>query len=141
MNKGMSDRIDAASRRTVLKLTGASLAAVAGSGVASADHEHPNVETDPAQMLTSDSAELHGDLLDIGDSADFASVWFEWGPRGEGFPNWTTSRVRYSPGEFSDTISGLDRGDYQFRAVAKDSDDGLFTAYGDTRYFTAGHKK
>ena len=124
----------------MLKLSGAALATLAGSGVASADHEHPDVETVGSNMDSADTVTLYGDLLDIGDSADHASVWFDWGPKGDGFPNQTTSEVMYSPGEFSDTISGLEPGDYQFRAAAKDSDD-FMSVTGDTMYFTAGDKK
>lgn len=136
----MLESTDSTTRRNVLKLTGASLTAVGSVGVASADHEHPDVETVGSYQNTYESFTLYGDLLDIGDSADYASVWFEWGPKGDGFTDTTHPEVMYSTGEFSDTVSGMERGDYQFRAAAKDSDD-YFTFYGDTRYFEAGNKK
>lgn len=135
----MSERSGKATRRTVLKTTGASLLTLAGSGLASANHEHPNVETVGSSTVSADSAILYGDLTDIGDSADFASVWFGWGPSSEGFTNMTTSEIMYSPGEFSATISGLEPDRYQFRAAAKDSDD-TFTFFGDTMYHYAGYE-
>lgn len=136
----MEEQSQTSSRRTMLKLTGASLATVAGAGVASAGHEHPDVETEYAQTISADSVKLHGDLTDIGDSADYVGVWFAWGPYGENLDNWTTRELMYSPGEFTYTLTGLEQGDYQYRAVANEEDD-RFHVTGDVRAFSVGHVK
>lgn len=129
----MTGKSRTASRRAVLKLTGATLASVAGAGVASADHEHPSVTTVGSAPAGNHSVRLYGDLNDIGEGADYADVWFQWG-FSSGDLGYATSRLAmYSPGEFSDTVDGLRQGEtIYFRAVAEDEDDGT-RDYGSVR--------
>lgn len=123
---------DSSSRRRVLKLSGAAVAATVGAGTASADHTHADVETVGASNVDSNSATLNGDLLDMGGSSS-VDVWFEWGKAGAGFPNSTLRQTRSSPGSFSASIGFLESGTgYEFRAV---SDTGSVVTTGDAVTF------
>ena len=77
------------------------------------------VVTNPATGVDSSSAMLDAELLDLG-GADAASVHFEWGVAGEGFPNATASRTVDAPGAFGEALDGLSsETTYAFRAVAE----------------------
>lgn len=121
----MTNELRTSSRRAVLKLAGATLASVAGAGVASANHEHPSVTTVGGAPGGYYSVRLYGELNDIGAGADYADVWFQWGFGGGDLPYATSRQALYSPGEFNDTVDGLRQGEtIYFRAVAEDEDDG-----------------
>lgn len=125
-----------ASRRNVLRLSGAALASVAGSGIVSADHEHPDVSTSGALPGQNGTATLYGDLTGFGEGASSVDVWFEWGDIHSGLANETSRQTMTSTGSFTDTIFGLQEYmKYDYRAVAQDGDDGDM-AYGDVRTFT-----
>lgn len=127
---------DSTTRRNVLKLTGASLAAVAGSGIVSADHEHPEVQTNGAIPSPDGTAELSGELNGFGEGASSADVWFEWSDMYGQLGNTTPEQTMTSTGQFTATIYGLEPFmKYDYRAVARDGDDGDMD-YGDTRTFT-----
>jgi hypothetical protein len=102
----MLEPTDSTTRRNVLKLTGASLAAVAGSGVVSADHEHPDVRTGSGLPRPGGYADLYGDLLEFGEGASSVDVWFQWGDSPEGLVNETPKQTMTSTGQFSETIYG-----------------------------------
>ncbi|WP_232686905.1 glycoside hydrolase family 2 TIM barrel-domain containing protein [Halobacterium zhouii] len=90
---------------------------VAGS-VSSVDAAGPTVEAGNA-TVDDTSATLTGDLSALG-GADSATVYFEWGPVGDGFPNVTATRALDATGSFNETVSGLATGTrYEFRAVAE----------------------
>lgn len=112
---------DTTSRRRVLQLSGAAVAAAVGAGTASADHTHADVETEPATDIDSNSATLNGDLIDMG-NADPVDVWFDWGEFGTGLPNSTSRRTRSSPGSFSAILGHGDDLEpetvYEFQAVS-----------------------
>lgn len=132
----MSRESNGLSRRNVLKLSGVTLATVAGSGVVSADHEHPDVETGSAYPNADGSADLYGDLLEFGEGASSVDVWFEWGDVNSTLDNETAKETMTSTGGFSHTIYGLEPFyKYDYRAVARDGDDGDMD-YGDVRTFT-----
>lgn len=135
----MSDKTRPASRRTVLKLTGATLASVAGSGVVSANHEHPAVETGSFMMNPDGTATLNGDVTEFGQGANSVDAWFEYKERYSNIVTETPKQTLYSTGTYSErTYSLADNHDYEFRAVVQDNDDGD-TAYGDWvmfRYLT-----
>jgi hypothetical protein len=137
----MLEPTDSTTRRNVLKLTGASLAAVAGSGVASADHEHPDVRTGSGLPRPGGYADLYGDLLEFGEGASSVDVWFQWGDSPEGLVNETPKQTMTSTGQFSETIYGLEEyHKYDYRAVARDGDDGDMD-YGNVRTFTYNTSK
>lgn len=124
---------DTTSRRRILKLSGAAVAAAVGAGIASADHFHADVETDFATNVGKFEATLTGDLLDMG-QASSVDVWFDWGEFGAGFPNSTPRQTRTSPGTFSANLDGLTPGvAYEFRAR---SDTGSTTETGGSVSFT-----
>lgn len=115
---------DSASRRTVLKTTGATLAGL--SGVAAATS--PALALPPLYVTTRDatdvcscSATLNGYLEDLGDNTS-AWVRFKWGKEGAGLPNTTSWRGRLSTGPFSEEITNLDCTTYEFMAEARASD-------------------
>ena len=120
----------------MLKLTGATLAFVAGAGVASADHEHPDVDTGYAFWHSDGTADLSGSLIAFGQGASSADVWFQWRDAYDSTFNETSKQTVTSTGSFSDTIYGLQEyHKYEYRAVARDGDDGD-VGYGDTITFT-----
>lgn len=121
-----------ATRRRVLRLSGATLAGLAATGAASADHFHPDVTTDDATDVTSYEATLNGTLTDMG-NADSVDVWFEWGEQLSGMPNKTTEQTLSSTGSFDQYISPLDSDTgYVFAAYARAND---ATESGDTVSF------
>lgn len=92
------------------------------------------VETDPASPISFTSATLRGDLTDLTGSAS-ATVGFEWGKQGSGFPNTASAGTRTTTGNFSASTTGLDDGEnYQFRAVTTNAEGS--TERGQTRTFT-----
>lgn len=131
----MSRESNGLSRRNVLELSGVALATVAGSGVVSADHEHPDVETSGAMHHPDGTADLYGDLLGLGQGSSSVDVWFEWKDIHDGIVNETSKQTMTSTGSFSATIYGLEEyHKYEYRAVAQDDDGDM--DYGDTLAFT-----
>lgn len=92
----MVENNERTSRRNVLKLAGVAFATVAGSGVVSADHEHPDIETGSALPHPDGSADLYGDLLEFGEGASSVDVWFEWGDAFDGLVNETAEQTMTS---------------------------------------------
>ena len=92
-----------------------------------------SISTEPADEITLDSADIHGDLDLAGfDSAD---VWFEWGEEGTGLPNTTSTQNLASTGSFDESLDGLDDSTtYEFQAHGE-SDDGSITDGGDILTF------
>lgn len=123
---------DTATRRRVLKLSGAAVAAAVGAGTAAANHFHADVDTDPATDVGYTSATLNGDLLDMG-NASSVDVWFEWGQKGDGLPNSTTRQSRTSAGSFSEDVTVSDGTTYEFEAY---SDTGSIVESGGVLEFT-----
>ena len=79
------------------------------------------VDTIGADNITSDSADLTGDLRSLGQSAT-ADVSHEYRPVGGSFTQ-TAADTLSSPQQFTDAVSGLSAGtDYEFRALADGSD-------------------
>jgi len=86
----------------------------------------PQVTTNPADNITTNSAVLNGTLGDLGTAAQ-VTVFFEWG-MDVSYGNQTPPEMMTSPGIFSSSLSGLvPDTEYHFRAVAI----GDGTAYGD----------
>jgi hypothetical protein len=82
----------------------------------------PVVVTDPATNITETTAQLNGNLVDMG-GASSCEVWFVWDT--VEYLNWsdytftTTSKVLSTPGSFDQIITNLDANvTYHFRAVA-----------------------
>ena len=117
----MSEDIDRYDRRSVLKTTGAALTALGGLGAATtptAALPPLTVHTRSATDVGTSSATLNGYLEYLGDN-DYADVWFDWGPVGDGLPNSTPRREVSTTGPFSAEITNLASGTYEFRAVAQ----------------------
>lgn len=132
----MSDEQYTSSRRNVLKLTGAALASVAASGVVSADHEHPAVETDHVLLNFDGTATLHGNVTEFGQGANSVDAWFEYKKRFSSTVTETPRQTLYSTGTYSErTYSLAENQDYDYRAVVQDNDDGDM-AYGRWHRFT-----
>lgn len=109
---------DTTSRRRVLKLSGAAVAATVGAGTASADHTHADVETEGASFVRTTTATLNGELLDMG-GASSVDVWFDWGLFGSDLPLRTATQPRTSPGGFTADLDFLTPDTaYQYRAVS-----------------------
>lgn len=112
---------DTTSRRRVLKLSGAAVAATVGVGTASADHYHADVATGLATNVQEAGATLNGELLDMG-NASSVDVWFDWG-RSTNYGNSTPRQTLTSPDGFSEWIGPLDPDTrYYFRAVSDTGD-------------------
>ncbi len=78
-----------------------------------------SVVADPATGVDASTATLNAELVDLG-GADAASVSFEWGVAGDGFPNATEPRTLDAPGAFGVSLDGLaSETTYEFRAVAE----------------------
>ncbi len=78
----------------------------------------PVVATDIAEDVTSDSANLTGNLIDLGIFGVDTDVWFEWGTT-DSYGNNTAVITKSNVGTFSAGISGLSEGEsYHFRTVA-----------------------
>ncbi len=92
----------------------------------------PTVATKAATNVNFNSAQLNGDLVDLGDTAS-ANIYFQWGLT-DNYGNNTGSTNKSSLGVFSESINGLSSGDtYHFRAVASSING---TSYGGDRTFT-----
>lgn len=116
----MSAGTDPLDRRSVLKLTGSTLATLSAAGVASADHAHQVVYTDSPTGVTSWEATLEGDLTDMGYGHSSVDVYFRWGKYGTGFPNKTPVQTLSSTGSFSEYVSMLDSDTwYEYYAVSE----------------------
>jgi subtilisin family serine protease len=89
--------------------------------------ENVEVTTDSATSVGETTATLNGTLTTV-EGADTATVFFEYGPVGSGFPEATGSGDFGAGTSFSADVSGLQDGTtYEFRAVASTqnaSDDG-----------------
>lgn len=136
----MSSDDVSSTRRTVLKTVGGTAVGLTVTvGAASADHEHPDVETHSATDVGQTEATLHGEVTAFGDGADWVSVWFQYGLEStSGWSNVSGSQILLGSGSFSETITGLSTDTrYKFRAVAQDEDD-RDRGYGDTRAFSTG---
>lgn len=115
----MSRTVITATRRAVLRLSGAAVATVGAVGTAVADHLI--VETERPSSVTPDSATLEGHLDRLGD-ADSADCYFEWGKDGN-LDNETSPQTLTNHGDFDETIDGLESDTfYEYRAVAEGSD-------------------
>jgi hypothetical protein len=80
--------------------------------------ESPEVNTLSPRNVDEDSAELRGDLKDLGDDSS-AEVWFEWG-RYSSLGNRTNKSTERDEGRFSRKIYNLDPGEtYYYRAIAR----------------------
>jgi subtilisin len=97
-----------------------------GSGYGTGQYGGDEPVTDPVlktstvgtESIDTTSATLVGDLTTL-DSADTASVYFEWGPSTEDLPNQTATETVRATGEFDATVSDLESDtDYEYRAVA-----------------------
>ena len=76
------------------------------------------VETDPASAVGETVATLRGTVTELDGVAE-ATVYFEYGPVGAGFPEATEALTAGAGGTASTEVTGLDGGtDYEFRAVA-----------------------
>ncbi len=93
----------------------------------------PDVTTDAATGISSNSATLHGELTALKDlDSGACDVWFEWGTT-TSYGHTTTKVTKYSPASFSASLSGLSPDKtYHFRAVAQNS---RKTSYGDDMSF------
>jgi subtilisin len=102
--------------------------ALDGGGGGDPPSENVEVETDPATEVGETTATLNGTLTTV-EGADTATVFFEYGVVGAGFPETSGSGDFGAGTSFSADISGLQDGtSYEFRAVASTgnaSDDGL----------------
>ncbi len=96
----------------------------------------PSVSTSNANNVTSSSAKLNGNLIDLGGAAS-CQVWFEYGET-TSYGHSTAIISLNSASSFSMDISGLDAGKtYHFRAVAQNSN-GI--SYGNDITFLTGYK-
>jgi parallel beta-helix repeat protein len=104
-----------------------------GGGGGPPPTEHPEVSTNNADGITTNSATLHGTLDDLG-TASTVDVSFEWGlTQGRPYPNETTPEAKSASGNFSFPLTSLEPGtDHYFRAKAVGDD----TDYGDEKSFT-----
>lgn len=134
-----------AHRRTVLRTSGATLAALSGgvlAGTAAAAPDDgdggddgggggsgtpPSVSTGHSSVSGSEVT-THGEVTSLG-SEDSADAWFEWGPYGDGLPYDTNIKIMYSTGRWCDgydncfynSYGTLSSGTYEYRAVAANS--------------------
>lgn len=113
-------------RRGVLTLTGGALAALASTGLAAADHDHPDVSNVRHEPLSDSAHLLTGSLDAFGSGASSADVFFEWKGT-EAVPKNTTPRQWMSePGTFSARLTGLEPGSkYYYEAIAETTDGNL----------------
>jgi len=96
------------------------------------ENSPPTVSTNGASGITSTTATLNGNLIDMG-RASSCEVWFEWGTT-TSYGYETTHQTKITTGTFSADISGLSTSTtYHFRAVASNS---AGTNRGDTKQFT-----
>jgi subtilisin len=106
--------------------------ALDGGGGGDPPSENVEVETDPATEVGETTATLNGTLTTV-EGADTATVFFEYGVVGAGFPETTASGDFGGGTSFSADVSGLQDGtSYEFRAVASTgnaSDDGLAQSF------------
>jgi len=80
----------------------------------------PSVETLDATDITSSSAKLKGELIDLGGDGS-CKVWFEYG-KTTAYGYTTSKQTKYTPASISATISGLQPDTtYHFRIVAQNS--------------------
>ena len=82
--------------------------------------EPPSVVTLDATAVNAGSATLQGNLESLGDfeTEDF-EVFFRWRAIGDEDFEETEPQVRTTTGTFSETIDGLEPGEYEFQAVAR----------------------
>ncbi len=133
----MSSNDARTTRRTVLKTVGGTAVGLSiAAGAASADHEHPEVETGGVTDISQHAATLHGEVTAFGEGAGGAYVWFEWDHAfSNDYSNSTDRLGMLAPGSFSHSLRGLEADThYKYRAVAEDTDDGD-RDYGDGRTF------
>ena len=91
------------------------------------------VETHSSSDVGESSAILAGELTELV-GHDSTTVYFEWGPSGEGLPNETSGQTLDSTVTFDDELTDLDDDtEYEFRAVAETDED---TDTGAMRSFT-----
>ena len=118
---GLSSNEQGAGRLNVLEALGD------GGDGGDPPSESVTVETDPATEVGETTATLNGTLTSL-EGASTASVFFEYGPVGSGFPEATGSGDFGAGTSVSADVSGLSAGtSYEFRAVASTSnasDDG-----------------
>lgn len=120
-------------RRSVLRMSGATLAALSGVSIAGnaaacpgcGDGEGLSVTTD-FSSVSGDRVTTYGTLGSLGDASS-ADVWFEFGKEGEGLPNDTNLKTMDSTGSYCDgydsscwydSYGSLDPGTYEYRAFA-----------------------
>jgi hypothetical protein len=92
----------------------------------------PVVETLAATQVTTNSAVINGNLVELGFASN-VGVSFEWGTvPGGPYPNVPPSQSKTAPGAFSANLNGLAPGTYYYRAKGV----GSSTAYGKEMNFT-----
>lgn len=94
----------------------------------------PTVDTLSATNVLINSADLHGDITDLGNEDYCDERGFEWGiVEGVYTDSWTENEEEYGLGEFSHTISILNNTKYYFRAKAHNA---TGWGYGEVLNFT-----
>jgi len=95
----------------------------------------PTVETSTVTNIDHESADLLGNLIDIGEESS-VGVYFEYRKVGGSTWSSTTIQEMTSTGTFNDGVTSLDSNtEYEFRSVVE-WDLGLETYYGDISTFT-----
>ncbi len=113
---GLSSTEQGAGRLNVLNALGED-----GGGGGDPPQENVEVSVSPATGVGETSATLNGSV-DVLEGASSATVFFEYGPLGAGFPNATGSGDFGAGTDITADISGLESGTtYEFRAVASTS--------------------
>jgi hypothetical protein len=91
-----------------------------------------SAETKGVSDVTASSATVQGELTEL-DGDDEASVYFEWGERGDGLPDETAHRTLEATGVVEETLEGLEEDvEYEYRFVAEVDGD---VVAGDTASF------
>ena len=108
--------------------------------VGTVDSTLASVQTDPATNVDFESAQLNGEVTDLGEETEvFAG--FEWGESGAGLPNDTGTQQIGSPQTFDELIDNLDDDtEYEFKAYIED-DQGERLNEGSTLTFTTDVKQ
>jgi hypothetical protein len=102
--------------------------------------QEPEITTDVATDVTSDSATLNGNLTSLGNASSL-NVWFDYATdafytsNAGNYSTSTTSQAMFTAGPFNSPVSSLSGSTtYHFRAVAE----GNSTVYGNDMIFTTG---